>query len=173
MIKLDYLPYVPSPNKSVRTVKPTWIVVHAMAGFYTGSISWFKNPKSQVSAHYLVNKKGEITNMVKDEHKAWHCFNFNNQSIGIELEDKDLKTGKICTNDPKWCTEKEYEAAAELVATLMLKHKIPLTNVIGHNDPKLKKLGSTHEDPGPYFDWVKFRALVTKFLGETKGDEKA
>lgn len=177
MIKLDYLPYVPSPNKSSRDggVKPTWIVLHTMSGYYgtpgkSGTIFWFQNPKSKVSAHYLVSKQGEITCMVKPEMKAWHTKGFNNVSLGIEMEDKDPKTKLMSDKDPKWCTEKELNAVAELVATLMVKYKISLANVIGHNDPMLAKppYNNDHKDPNKYWNWEKFRTLVKKHLEPPK-----
>ncbi len=177
MIKLDYLPYVPSPNKSSRDggVKPTWIVLHAMQGTYLGSQSWFKNPKSQVSAHYLVSKKGEVVCMVKPEQKAWHTKNFNSVSLGIEMEDVPTVRGKAdlkknCLTDPNWCTDLELNAVAELVATLMVKYKISLAHVIGHNDPMLAKppYNNDHKDVGPFFPWEKFRTLVKKHLEPPK-----
>lgn len=169
MIKLDYLPYHATTNKSVRVggVKPTYIVIHAMQGYYKGSISWFQNPKSQVSAHYLISKQGEICNMVKDELAAWHVHGFNSKSIGIELEDMVLKKPGNCLTDPKWCTPAELKAAAELVATLMVKHKIPLEHVIGHNDRMLAAppYSANHKDPG-LFPWDEFRQLIKGFLAD-------
>lgn len=176
-IRLDYLPFEVSPNKSPRknNQKPTWIVLHAMAGTYKGSIQWFKNPTSKVSAHYLVSKEGEITCMVKPDLAAWHVKNFNSPSIGIEMEDVPTVKGKAnlklnCLTDPKWCTEAEMKAVAELTATLMLKYKIPLSNVIGHDDPMLKGAPyfNDHRDVGPFFSWVQFRKLVVGFLDGTE-----
>lgn len=170
-IKLDYLEFIPSPNKHPRKEgqKPTYIVIHAMAGTYIGSQTWFKNPKSKVSAHYLVSKKGDICCMVKEQNfAAWHVKNFNSCSIGIEFEDLDLKTKKNCLNDPKWCTPIELDRGAELVATLMLKYKIPLERVIGHDDKLLKQMGNDHSDPARFFNWEEFRALVKKHLQPPK-----
>ena len=41
------------------------------------SISRLKNPRSKVSTHYLINRNGKITQMVKDENIAWHAENLN------------------------------------------------------------------------------------------------
>jgi N-acetyl-anhydromuramyl-L-alanine amidase AmpD len=173
MIKLDYLPYVPAACKSSRNgTKITHIVIHAMQGYYgqqgkSGTIFWFQNPKSRVSAHYLVSKKGEITCMVKDDLKAWAAGDFNPQSLNIELEDMSLGVKGDCRTLKHWWTDAELKAAAELTATLMLKHKIPLTNVIGHNDKLLREhFGSTHEDPGPAFPWPDFKALIQGYLDD-------
>lgn len=69
-------------------VKIDTIVFHSMDGFYNGTISWFKNPVSKASCHYLISKFGEIRRMVKEEHRAFHAAEWNNRSIGIELEDE-------------------------------------------------------------------------------------
>lgn len=171
-IRLDYLSFSPSPHKSPRknNQKPTYLVIHSMIGTMEGSLSWFKNPTSKVSAHYLVSKQGEIVCAVKPELAAWHCKNFNSMSIGIEFEDLNPKTKKNSMNDPKWFTPAQLDKGAELVATLMLRYKIPLDHVIGHNDKMLAAppYNNDHKDPGPYWPWEEFRALVKKHLQPPK-----
>lgn len=149
----------------------THLVIHTMSGSYAGTIAWFQNPKSQVSAHYCLSKKGDLTQMVADEDTAWHVCNANPFCIGIECEDLTFtrdSTGKTkeltAANDPNWYTPSQLEALSTLVAQLMQKHNIPMTNVIGHNDPFLKQFGNNHSDPGPWFPWPKFRAMVQQKL---------
>lgn len=170
MIKLDYIDFLPSPHKSTRRnlQKPSWVVIHAMAGTMEGTKAWFRNPKSKVSAHYLVSKKGDVLCMVKPELAAWHVRNFNSPTLGIEFEDLDPKTKKNCLSDPKWITDKQLEVGAELVAALMLRYKIGMSNVIGHNDKYLQQMGNDHSDPGPYFPWDKFRKLIASNLEPKK-----
>ena len=74
---------------------------------YTGmqseieSIYRLKNPKSKVSCHFLINLKGEVIQMVKENKVAWHAgkskwkkyTNLNNHSIGIELVNKGHRFG--------------------------------------------------------------------------------
>jgi len=173
MLKLDYIPFSPSPHKHPRKngQKPTWIVLHTMSGTFTGSQSWFKNPKSKVSAHYLVSKQGDIVCMVKEgPFAAWHVVNFNSPSIGIEMEDMDLKTKKFAKDNPNWYTPAQLDKVAELTATLMKKYLIPINQVIGHNDPKLRALGNDHIDP-QHFPWEKFRELVKKHLEPNKNEQ--
>lgn len=164
MLDLSKIKFLPSPNASRRLAKVTHLVIHAMAGSFTGTQSHFLKKSSKVSAHYLVSKKGEILCMVKPENRAWHVKNFNDRSIGIELEDYNKETKKNCLSDPHWCTEEEYKAAASLAAALVSKYDIPLNNIIPHSDPFLRKLKNTHVDPGPYFDFAKFKALIEEEL---------
>ena len=37
------------------------------------SIKRLKNVKSKVSCHYLINRKGSVIQMVKDNYVAWHA----------------------------------------------------------------------------------------------------
>ena len=65
------------------------------------SINKLKDTKSRVSCHYIINRKGLITQMVKDNKVAWHAGkskwkNFNNlneNSIGVELVNKGHELG--------------------------------------------------------------------------------
>ena len=66
-----------------------------------GSIKRLKNVKSKVSCHYLINRKGSVIQMVKDNYVAWHAgkskwknfINLNQNSIGIELVNKGHNFG--------------------------------------------------------------------------------
>ena len=65
------------------------------------SIKRLKNPKHRVSCHYLINRSGQVTQMVKDKNIAWHAGkskwknfdNLNDNSIGIELVNKGHQFG--------------------------------------------------------------------------------
>lgn len=79
--------YQRSPNQSSRNGTPIRRVVfhYTTSRSLEGTVSWFLNPKSQVSAHYTVGRDGRIVQMVKDEAKAWHAGGANTDSIGIEF----------------------------------------------------------------------------------------
>ena len=98
--KIDFSPnYI---NKIRKKKNIQFIVIH-----YTGmqseieSLERLKSIKSKVSCHYLINRKGRITQMVKDSKIAWHAgkskwkklVGLNNSSIGIELVNKGHKFG--------------------------------------------------------------------------------
>ena len=90
--------YSPNYSKKIRSKSSIkTIVIH-----YTGmqserdSIKRLSDIKSKVSCHYLINRKGKIYRMVRDNKVAWHAgkskwgkkINLNKYSIGIELENR-------------------------------------------------------------------------------------
>lgn len=162
---LDSIPLFQSPNcRSRGTVKITHIVIHAMSGFMAGTLQRFKDPKSQVSAHYGVGRDGKIVRYVTDDLSAWHVVDANPFCLGIEHEDMfQNNDGRIyggCMGNLAWTTPSQLNASATLTAALMQKYNVPLTNVIGHNDPFLRHYRNNHQDPGALFPWNTYRFLV-------------
>lgn len=164
MLDLSKIPFEASPNMYIGRGgnKVNYLILHSMAGSFAGSEAWFKNPKSQVSAHYLVSKTGQLLNMVRPENRAWHCYLLNGTSIGIEHEDNQHSN-----TDPHWVTPEMWEASTSLAAALVKKYDIPLDHILGHNDPfvtglarKAGKPGMIHGDPGKFFDISKYRLAV-------------
>lgn len=134
-------------NKQVRNFNtgrggymPEAIVIHIMDGSLAGTDAWFNDPKSQVSAHYGIGKKGEVHMYVREQDTAWHAgrvlratwklikksVNPNLYTIGIEHEGKPLE------ND-KW-PDAMKKASAELIADIAKRWNIPIDrdHVIGH-----------------------------------------
>ena len=86
-------------RKLRRNTDIKFIIIH-----YTGmqskiaSIKRLLNPKSQVSCHYLIDRKGRVLKMVDENKVAWHAGkskwknfkNLNKKLIGIELVNKVL-----------------------------------------------------------------------------------
>ena len=146
-----------SPNFSKKTrlkkhIK--FVIIH-----YTGmqseieSIKKLKNSNSSVSCHYLINRKGKIIQMVKENKIAWHAGkskwkefkNLNENSIGIELVNKGKEFGY--QNFPKV----QIIKLIRLCKKLKKKYKIKKENFLGHSDiAPLRK-----EDPGEKFPWKK------------------
>lgn len=137
--------WVTSPNFSQRNgARVDLIVLHDMEGGYAGSIEWFANQHSQVSAHYLLKGDGsEVTQMVAVADKAWACCAFNSRSINLEMEGF-AKQGY---------GETEWAAAAELVGALLYIHQIPTKWARGGVGPgfcshfDLGAAGGSHTDP--------------------------
>ena len=150
---------IKSPNyskKSRNKGKIKFLIIH-----YTGmqstraSINRLTNPKHKVSCHYLIDRKGKIFQMVKDDKIAWHAGkskwqklnNLNDRSIGIELVNKGHKFGY-----QKFPT-KQITILAKLCIKLKKKYKIKDRFVLGHSDiAPLRKI-----DPGEKFPWSKLK----------------
>ena len=115
------------------------------------SIKRLKDPKSKVSCHYLINRKGKTIQMVKDKNIAWHAgkskwkkfVNLNKNSIGIELINKGHNFGYQKFSD------KQIKSLIELCKILKKKYSIKKENFLGHSDvAPLRKV-----DPGERFPW--------------------
>jgi N-acetyl-anhydromuramyl-L-alanine amidase AmpD len=115
------------------------IVVHIAEGYLDGAYSWFDNPASQASSHYMVGKGGQIWRFVNETDMAWHAggvafpswvllkpnVNPNLYTIGIEHEG--------FSGEP-W-TDAMYQSCAELIADICRRYGIPVdrNHIIGHN----------------------------------------
>lgn len=152
-------------------------VVHDMEGYYASVISMFNSCGfTRASIHYLVNGKqdassdaapGEITQMVRDTHYGWHARCWNTHSTGTEHE------GFV--SNPAWYTDAQYLASAGVTANLATKFgwAKDRNHVIGHDQKRISgwpsyasnNLGidpycNDHTDPGLYWDWSTYMAMV-------------
>ena len=131
-----------------------FVIIH-----YTGmqseieSIKRLKNPKFKVSCHYLINRKGDIIQMVEDRKIAWHAGkskwknfeNLNKQSIGIELVNKGHRFGY------QTLAKNKIKKLIFICKKLKKKYSIKKENFLGHSDiAPLRKI-----DPGEKFPWKK------------------
>lgn len=118
----------------------------------------------RVSAHFLIERNGSVTQFVSCLHRAWHAGqssfagrdDCNDFSIGVELEG---------TDDQPF-TDAQYESLLELSQALARAYPlITRERITGHEHiaPGRKT------DPGPFFDW---HAYLTRLdgLALTKGD---
>ena len=146
-----------SPNFSqkIRIKKNIkFVIIH-----YTGmqsqieSINRLKNKSSKVSCHYLISRRGLITQMVMDNKVAWHAgkskwksfINLNKNSIGIELVNKGHEFGY------QNFSNSQISNLISLCKKLQSKYMIKNENFLGHSDiAPLRK-----EDPGEKFPWKK------------------
>jgi AmpD protein len=106
----------------------------------------------KVSAHFLIQRDGAILQFVPCGKRAWHAGasswrgreRCNDFSIGVELEGTD----EVPFEDA------QYGALAAL--TDAVARAYPLAHVAGHSDvaPGRKT------DPGPCFDWSRYRLAV-------------
>ena len=141
-------------NKIRSKAEIRFIIVH-----YTGmqseieSIRRLKDPQSKVSCHYLINRKGKIIQMVKNNNIAWHAgkskwknySNLNKYSLGIELVNKGHQFGY------QNYTKRQINSLIQLCKILKKKYAIKKENFLGHSDiAPLRKI-----DPGEKFPWKK------------------
>jgi len=115
----------------------------------------------RVSAHCLIERNGKVTQYVSFNDRAWHaglsCFEgrdkCNDFAIGIELEG---------SNEQPFTAE-QYQVLAALTRDIMQAYpKITLDRIVGHCDISPgRKI-----DPGQYFEWERYLALVKKGLDE-------
>ncbi len=114
----------------------------------------------RVSSHLLLGRNGELCQFVNLGSRAWHAGlstfqgreNCNDFSIGIELEGVD--------EEPY--SDAQYRELAAVTDTLLAHYPgLSATRIVGHCDiaPGRKT------DPGPAFDWTRYRALL-KHTGE-------
>jgi hypothetical protein len=118
---------IPSPNRSSRNgAAITMIVMHCTEGSLAGTIATFRDGSSsgrQVSAHYVIDRNGDIYQMVEDGHRANHCRGANSNSIGIEHVATQVQA----------LTAAQSAASARLVRWLLQQYDIPSTRVFGHD----------------------------------------
>jgi N-acetylmuramoyl-L-alanine amidase CwlA len=110
------------------------VVLHATAGGLSGTLAWFANPNSGVSAHYIVAKDGRVFQMVEERRKAHHAGSsefqgkedFNRFSVGIEIV--NLNDGQ----DPY--PPDQFEAMVDLVDYLVEKYDVQRQWIVTHAD---------------------------------------
>lgn len=161
-----------SPNQDPRPDRvraPSLIVIHAISlppGKFGGKdisllfinqLDTSVNPVYEslrgltVSAHFLIERTGALTQFVSTEQRAWHAglsqwkgqTHCNDFSIGIELEGTDQQPFE----------ESQYRTLNDLLTELCARY--PIRALTGHSDiaPGRKT------DPGPYFDWSRWQRL--------------
>jgi AmpD protein len=107
----------------------------------------------RVSSHFLVERDGRLIQFVSCLDRAWHAGvsnwlgkeRCNDFSVGVELEGVD---------DQPYA-DAQYETLANL--TRALRSRYPICDLAGHAEisPGRKT------DPGPAFDWNRYRTSVS------------
>jgi len=132
----------------------------AIERLFTNSLDYTAHPYYRslagirVSAHFLIRRAGEMLQFVPCTKRAWHAGvsawcgrkGCNDFSIGVELEG---------TDDLPY-TEAQYRVLTDL--TRALQSAYPIAAIAGHCDiaPARKT------DPGPSFDWTRFRCAIAR-----------
>jgi len=87
----------------------THVVIHTLIGTAATTIQHWHGGQNCYPPHYVINKNGEITQMVAEYYFAQHAGTANTYSIGIEHEGG-------CYNTPACFSESLYQASAALVS---------------------------------------------------------
>lgn len=144
----------PSPNFDARTLPVSMLVIH-----YTdmadcqAALERLCDEAAKVSAHYLIDRQGQVYQLVEEDQRAWHAGlahwngidDVNSASLGIELDYPGVARDGTLPAFPA----AQMDALIELAGAMVQRHKIPPGNVLGHSDvaPTRKR------DPGAAFDW--------------------
>ncbi len=105
------------------------------------------DPKTEVSAHYLIAEDGEVIALVPEDLRAWHAgagrwgkvMDVNSHSIGIELANDGYSPFAAA----------QMDALTDLLHGIRIRWHIRPERVIGHSD----MAPGRKIDPGPRFDW--------------------
>lgn len=174
---LNSVTYIHSPNCDERPEGEviSLVVVHGISlppgqfggkgveQLFTNQLNPSEDPYYQtighlkVSSHLFINRRGEITQFVPFDKRAWHAGvshyqqrdKCNDFSIGIELEGTDQTP----------YTASQYHALRNVINALLQAYPtIPQEAVTGHEHiaPGRKT------DPGPYFMWSAIRQGIKR-----------
>ncbi len=168
--------HCPSPNCNARpTDEIALLVIHNISlppgqfgtgkvqEFFTNRLNRDEHPyfasiaALQVSAHFLIERDGQVTQFVSCRERAWHagvsCFDgregCNDFSLGIELEGTD----ELPYSDA------QYQALVRLIKALRVEYpQLSGERICGHSDiaPGRKT------DPGDSFDWQRLNRALGK-----------
>lgn len=127
---------------------PSLVVIHYTAmNSAEDAICRLCAAEHQVSAHYVIGREGDVSQLVAEDRRAWHAgagrwgriTDVNSHSIGIELDNDGTSP----------FPDVQMRALDELLRGMRARWNISKENVIGHSDlaPGRKS------DPGPLFDW--------------------
>lgn len=111
-----------SPNTSRRGSRIRRIVIHhwddpSKRPTLAGTVSWLCNPRSKVSAHYVVSER-TVYRLVPEGVAAWHARGGNDDAIGIECDPRQQ--------------DSTYETVAALIRDIRSRHgDLPL---VRHRD---------------------------------------
>ncbi len=162
---------IASPNHNARPsdVEVDLLIIHCIslppgrydntyiADFFCNQLPIEKDPYFEtirdlkVSAHFMIDRTGQLQQFVSVYDRAWHAGlsnfqgrdNCNDYSLGIELQG---------TVDESFTFE-QYQTLKTL--TLLLGGCFPKLNcdrIVGHSQVAVGR----KDDPGPFFDWAYF-----------------
>lgn len=143
-----------------RSPRITHLVIHDTEGYWGTVLDLVQDPTYVSWQYSLRSEDGHVAQHVLAKDVAWHAGNWwvNMHSIGLEHE------GFAAEGAP-WFSEAMYRTSARLVKHLAWQHRIPLDrgHVMGHDQVPgvdTAHIAGMHWDPGPFWDWEHYFALL-------------
>ncbi|MDY6993126.1 MAG: N-acetylmuramoyl-L-alanine amidase [Pseudomonadota bacterium] len=93
-----------TPNMGKEDLKAKYLVMHYTAGPHAEqAVNWLTNPRAKASAHLVIGRDGNITQLVPFNKVAWHAgrsywhgiSGLNDYAIGIELDNAGVLSRSI------------------------------------------------------------------------------
>lgn len=168
------VPFYDTPNKSGKTMVPSYIICHFTADNNPlSTIGWFMDKAAVASAHLLIDRAGKVYQFGKFNMVLWHAGKsewlgtegMNSRSVGIEMTNLGrtkqvpgsiLATHKNESTPSYWqqYTPEQTDVCAAVSKVIYDTYK--MRDILGHDDiaPNRK------QDPGPAFPWDKIYLTV-------------
>jgi N-acetylmuramoyl-L-alanine amidase len=159
---------VPAADHNRGSRLPNVLVLHYTQCSLAEAFDFFQH--GHVSAHYTIDRSGEIYQHVDELEAAhhagvsyWRRASVNQSSIGIEIVNsgymgrcdalKEGAEGVYCAGELQWevFAESQVQSVLALCQGILSRYSIDPFDVVGHADvaPQRK------EDPGPAFPWLR------------------
>ena len=145
-----------SSNYDIRKFEISLVILHyTETKTLCDALEILTSKKKKVSCHFLLDKNGDIYNLVDVSYRAWHAGeskwkdqkDINSRSIGIEI----VNSGEL---NKDIYTDKQITSLSLLLNELM--RKFTISEILGHSDiAPLRKI-----DPGSHFPWQKLYYLI-------------
>jgi N-acetyl-anhydromuramyl-L-alanine amidase AmpD len=175
------------PKNTVPLTDLKYIVMHYTASTTMSSAArYLSNPKNEVSAHLIIDKNGDIIQLVPFNIQAWHAgrsqykndIHINKYSIGIEL----VNAGKLTLIGKKYYTALGTQIPVEQVVIhesedkiLSYWHAYPeeqitsliqVCKLLKQDYPQIQEIIGHSDitnrkiDPGKAFPWDKIKSIT-------------
>ena len=176
----------PSPNFDERTLQISLLILH-----YTGmesaeaALAHMRNPEAKVSAHYMIDERGEIYQLIDEDKRAWHAglsewqgeTDINSASIGIEIvngghnfpnKHPNKKSSDFANKAISLPQYPDAQINAVIALSKAIIHRHGPLMILGHSDiAPARKI-----DPGEHFPWQGLAAAGLGFWPDIKTDDR-